>query len=177
MHVVEDEVVISVVDTRIEDRDEVRMPQSRAEPSLATQRLRCPCVAPQVLEWALDDDVPLKPVGPLDAREVDTRRATGAEDVARLGQLVLDRRARRFTVAEEALDLPAREFEVLWELMSPPGHAVSKRTLSDKLSGFDASLGDNALEAFISRLRKKLAGSGASIRTLRGIGNLMEPEA
>ena len=120
---------------------------------------------------------------PFDLAEVEARlralvrRATGAEDVARLGHLMLDRRARRFTIADAPLDLPAREFEVLWELMSPPGHAVSKRTLSDKLSGFDASLGDNALEAFISRLRKKLAGSGAAIRTLRGIGYLLEPEA
>ena len=75
------------------------------------------------------------------------------------------------------LDLPAREFEVLWELMSPPGRTVSKRELSDKLSSFDESLGANALEAFISRLRKKLTGSGASIRTLRGIGYLLEAEA
>ncbi|RYF84155.1 MAG: response regulator transcription factor [Comamonadaceae bacterium] len=120
---------------------------------------------------------------PFDLSEVEARlralvrRATGTEDISRLGQLLLNRRARRFTMADEPLDLPAREFEVLWELMSPPGHAVSKRTLSDKLSGFDASLGDNALEAFISRLRKKLAGSGAAIRTLRGIGYLLEPEA
>ena len=73
--------------------------------------------------------------------------------------------------------LPAREFEVLCELMTPPGRAVSKRVLSDKLSGFDASLGDNALEAFISRLRKKLVDSGASIRTLRGIGYVLEERA
>ena len=119
---------------------------------------------------------------PFDLSEVEARlralvrRAIGSEDVAQLGELRLDRRARRFTVAESALDLPAREFEVLWELMSPPGHAVSKRQLSDKLSSFDEALGDNALEAFISRLRKKLTGSGASIRTLRGIGYLLEPE-
>jgi DNA-binding response OmpR family regulator len=31
------------------------------------------------------------------------------------------------------------------------------------------------LEAFISRLRKKLTGSGAHIRTLRGLGYLLEP--
>jgi two-component system OmpR family response regulator len=85
------------------------------------------------------------------------------------------RRARRFAIGGELLELPAREFEVLWELMSPPGRTVSKRTLSDKLSTFDEALGDNALEAFISRLRKKLAGSGAGIRTLRGIGYLLEP--
>jgi two-component system OmpR family response regulator len=120
---------------------------------------------------------------PFDLAEVEARlralvrRAIGTADLASLGQLQLDRRARRFSVASEPLDLPAREFEVLWELMSPPGHAVSKRTLSDKLSGFDEALGDNALEAFISRLRKKLLGSGAAIRTLRGIGYLLEPEA
>jgi DNA-binding response OmpR family regulator len=120
---------------------------------------------------------------PFDLAEVEARlralvrRAQGTDDVAMLGQLKLDRKARRFSVGTAPLDLPAREFEVLWELMSPAGHAVSKRTLSDKLSSFDESLGDNALEAFISRLRKKLAGSGASIRTLRGIGYLLEAEA
>ena len=60
--------------------------------------------------------------------------------------------------------------------MSPPGRTVSKRAMSDKLSSFDEALGDNALEAFISRLRKKLAGSGAAIRTLRGIGYLLEAD-
>ena len=120
---------------------------------------------------------------PFDLAEVEARlralvrRAQGTDDVSTLGQLRLDRKARRFGVAGVPLDLPAREFEVLWELMSPPGRTVSKRELSDKLSSFDESLGANALEAFISRLRKKLAGSGASIRTLRGIGYLLEAEA
>ncbi|WP_219214654.1 response regulator transcription factor [Variovorax boronicumulans] len=119
---------------------------------------------------------------PFDLAEVEARlralvrRAQGTEDVSTLGGLRLDRKARRFGVAGVPLDLPAREFEVLWELMSPPGRTVSKRALSDKLSTFDESLGDNALEAFISRLRKKLAGSGASIRTLRGLGYLLEAE-
>jgi DNA-binding response OmpR family regulator len=48
--------------------------------------------------------------------------------------------------------------------------------LAEKLSGFDEALADNALEAFISRLRKKLAGSGAGIRTLRGLGYVLEAE-
>ncbi len=119
---------------------------------------------------------------PFDLAEVEARlralvrRAKGTEDMVTLGQLKLDRKARRFAMGSTPLDLPAREFEVLWELMSPPGHAVSKRALSDKLSTFDEALGDNALEAFISRLRKKLLGSGASIRTLRGIGYLLEAE-
>ena len=104
------------------------------------------------------------------------RRSQGTQDVSSVGSLSLDRKARRFALDGHLLELPAREFEVLWELMTPPGRVVSKRTLSEKLSGFDENLGDNALEAFISRLRKKLAGSGAGIRTLRGLGYSLEAE-
>lgn len=119
---------------------------------------------------------------PFDLGEVEARlralvrRSLGASDVTQVGQLALDRKNRRFSLADVDLVLPAREFEVLWELMTPPGRAVHKRTLSEKLSGFDESLGDNALEAFISRLRRKLHHSGAVIRTLRGIGYLLEEE-
>jgi DNA-binding response OmpR family regulator len=119
---------------------------------------------------------------PFDLAEVEARlralvrRAQGTEDRTAAGALVLDRRVRRFTLHGAPLELPAREFEVLWELMTPPGRVVSKRTLSQKLSDFDESLGDNALEAFISRLRKKLSDSGAGIRTLRGLGYMLEAQ-
>ncbi|MDE2615417.1 MAG: response regulator transcription factor [Burkholderiales bacterium] len=102
------------------------------------------------------------------------RRTAGTDDLFEIGRLSLDRKARRFTIDGLLLELPAREFEVLWELMTPPGRVVSKRSLSDKLSDFSEALGDNALEAFISRLRKKLVGSGARIRTLRGLGYALE---
>ncbi|MCS4511581.1 response regulator transcription factor [Xylophilus ampelinus] len=105
------------------------------------------------------------------------RRSLGAQDVSEVGALQLDRKARLFALRGLRIDLPAREFEVLWELMTPPGRVVSKRDLSAKLSDFNGSLGDNALEAFISRLRKKLAGSGTGIRTLRGLGYMLESEA
>lgn len=119
---------------------------------------------------------------PFDLAEVEARlralvrRAKDTEDYVSVAELNLDRKLRRFSIGRDTLELPAREFEVLVELMTPPGRVVSKRALSDKLSSFDEALGDNALEAFISRLRKKLIGSGAGIRTLRGIGYLVEPE-
>jgi len=117
---------------------------------------------------------------PFDLAEIEarlralSRRAMGADDVVQVGRLILQRKNRRILVEDQDLALPAREFEVLWELMSPPGRTVSKRELSDKLSSFEEALADNALEAFISRLRKKLSDSGATIRTLRGIGYLLE---
>ncbi len=120
---------------------------------------------------------------PFDLAEVEARlralmrRAHGTDDRVDMGELTLDRKARRFFLQGEPWDLPAREFEVLWELMTPAGRVVSKRVLSEKLSGNDEALGDNALEAFISRLRKRLGGSGASIRTLRGLGYVLESDA
>ena len=105
------------------------------------------------------------------------RRHRETEDVVSVGTLTIDRKAQRVFIGAEPLDLPAREFEVLWELITPPGRVVSKQVLSDKLSNFDDALNANALEAFISRLRKKLAGSGAGIRTLRGLGYVLEAQA
>jgi two-component system, OmpR family, response regulator len=119
---------------------------------------------------------------PFDLGEVEARlralvrRARGTDDRVDVGQLSLDRLAGRFFLGGQPWDLPAREFEVLCELMTPPGRVVSKRELSLKLSGADDTLGDNALEAFISRLRRKLGGSGAAIRTLRGLGYVLEDE-
>src|SRR6476620_11820611 len=87
---------------------------------------------------------------PFDLAEVEARlravvrRTTGTQDQVQVVGLSLDRLAR--------------EFEVLWELMTPAGRVVSKREMAEKLSDLEDYLGDNALEAFISRLRKKLAG-------------------
>lgn len=119
---------------------------------------------------------------PFDLAEVEARlralvrRAQGTDDLAELGKLALDRKGRRFLLEGQALELPTREFEVLWELMTPAGRVLNKRALSDKLSEFDEALGDNALEVFISRLRKRLANSGVRIRTLRGLGYVLEAD-
>jgi DNA-binding response OmpR family regulator len=119
---------------------------------------------------------------PFDLAEVEARlraivrRTMGTHDKVQVGGLALDRQNRRFSVHGQSLELPAREFEVLWELMTPAGRVVSKREMAEKLSDLEDYLGDNALEAFISRLRKKLVGSGVQIRTLRGLGYLLEAE-
>ena len=119
---------------------------------------------------------------PFDLAEVEARlralvrRSQGTQDQVQVGTLALDRQARRFTVDGRPLELPAREFEVLWELLTPAGRVVSKRALSTKLSDLEEYLADNALEAFISRLRKKLAGTGVRIRTLRGLGYVLEAQ-
>jgi len=119
---------------------------------------------------------------PYELKEVEARlralqrRASGTADRVAVGRLLLDRQARRFAVDGQPLDLPAREFDLLWELMTPPGRVLSKRDLSARLSDAGEALGENALESFVSRLRRKIAGSGAAIRTLRGLGYVLEDE-
>jgi DNA-binding response OmpR family regulator len=119
---------------------------------------------------------------PFDLAEVEARlralerRASSSAPRVAIGELLLDREAGRLFFGGRPWDLPAREFEVLRELMTPPGRVVSKRDLSRKLSDADGVLGDNALEAFVSRLRRKLAGSRTVIRTLRGLGYVIEEE-
>ena len=98
-------------------------------------------------------------------------------DQVTVGRLVLDRQARRFSVGGQPLEMPAREFDLLWELMTPPGRVLSKGDLSERLAGAGEALGENALEASFSRLRRKIAGSGAAIRTLRGLGYVLEDDA
>ncbi|HVR51880.1 MAG TPA: response regulator transcription factor [Pseudorhodoferax sp.] len=119
---------------------------------------------------------------PFDMAEVEARlralvrRSVGQENETALAGLSLDRRTMQASVNGVPVELPKRELEVLFELMSPPGHVMSKRILSDKLSNLETALSANALEAFISKLRKRLAGSGVALRSLRGIGYVAEEE-
>jgi two-component system response regulator QseB len=52
------------------------------------------------------------------------------------------------------------------------GQIVVRDTLADRLYGLDDDVSGNALEATVSRVRRKLAAGGAAVRieTLRGIG-------
>ena len=45
------------------------------------------------------------------------------------------------------------------------------------IAGWDEGVGDNAVEVYVHRLRRKLDGAGVVIRTLRGLGYLLEAES
>lgn len=120
---------------------------------------------------------------PYELKEVEARlrallrRASGTTDLVTVGHLALNRLACRFSVNGQPLELPAREFALLWELMTPPGRVLSKGDLSARLSDAGEPLGENALEASFSRLRRRMTGSGVTIRTLRGLGYVLEDDA
>ena len=103
------------------------------------------------------------------------RRSQGsAAPELRLGPLVLDSVGRAVSVDGEALELTRRELGVLEVLVNRAGRVVSKDSIAEHVYGYDDEAGPNAIELYVSRLRKKLADSGIGIRTVRGLGYLLE---
>jgi DNA-binding response OmpR family regulator len=120
------------------------------------------------------DDYLVKPFAPeeLDARiDVLARRANITRTEAiRFGRLDLLPETSEVLLDGGRLDMSPREFELLFILMRAAPRLVAKRALVDALSARNLDLNDTAVELYVSRLRKKLDGSGTAIRTLRGVG-------
>jgi len=67
-----------------------------------------------------------------------------------------------------------RELGVLEVLMLRSGRVVNKEQMAEQLYGWDEEVGANAIEVYVHRLRKKLEPAGVTIRTIRGLGYLLE---
>ncbi len=122
------------------------------------------------------DDYIVKPfaLAELEARLRAVLRRPGGRDgpVRACGRLLFDVTARAASVDGVPLDLTRREAALLEELLRVGGRVVVKDTLEERLYGFDEPVTPNALEAAVSRLRRRLgeAGAGVRIETKRGIG-------
>jgi two-component system OmpR family response regulator len=99
--------------------------------------------------------------------------AQGAPEL-RFGRLRLDLPGHRAWVDDRALALTAREFGLLEALATRPDRVTSRAQLIEALCNWDQDLTDNGLDIAIYRLRRKLAGSGTQVRTIRGLGYLLE---
>ena len=70
--------------------------------------------------------------------------------------------------------MSARELAVVELLMSRQGRVVTKEQMVDRLFGWGEDIGSNAIEVCVHRVRKKLEPFGVEIRTVRGMGYLIE---
>ncbi len=102
------------------------------------------------------------------------RRAHSAGPDLVHGLLRLDTAGRRLFCDGQPMDLSARELAVLELLLLRAGKVVTKQQMIDNLYGWEEVSSSNAVEVFIYRLRKKLESSGVDIRTIRGMGYLIE---
>jgi two-component system response regulator TctD len=76
----------------------------------------------------------------------------------------------------QVLELTPRELALLKALMVKPGHAVSKERLFELVFPSEMDVQYEAVEVVVYRLRKKLAGTGATLMTLRGLGYLLRED-
>lgn len=97
-----------------------------------------------------------------------TRRSAGAADsILKAGPVELDIRSRTVTVGSDAIPLSALEYRLLAQLMMHRGRVLSQSELIEHVYSSDESE-TNALEALVTRLRRKI-GSNV-IETRRGHG-------
>lgn len=124
------------------------------------------------------DDYMIKPfdVDELEARvRMLLRRQSGLKSTTvSFGLLVFDLNTRSFTADGEPLDLPAREVSLLETLILRSGRVVTKQSIIESLASFDEELSTNAIEQYVSRIRRRLAPFGLTVRTARGIGYYLE---
>lgn len=122
------------------------------------------------------DDYLTKPfdLGELEARLRAVLRRPGQRQgrVYHLGALSFDTVSRQAKAQATDIDLTRREAAVLEELLRAAGRTIAKDALEDRLYALDEPGSVNAVEAAVSRLRKKLQAAGAGVRidTKRGIG-------
>jgi len=91
-----------------------------------------------------------------------------------LGPLTLDPFSRRLSLNGAVQDLPAREFEILESLMLNSPRVVSKVRLAQRLAQDNEDIGDNAVEVYIHRMRRRLKDSNVVISTIRNVGYAIE---
>lgn len=105
------------------------------------------------------------------------RSASKGSTEVRIGRLRLDLPGHRAWIDDAPLELTAREFGLIEALASRPDRITNRAQLVEALCNWDQDLTDNGLDIAIHRLRRKLHGSGANVRTVRGLGYLLEETA
>lgn len=124
------------------------------------------------------DDYLLKPFEPaeLEARvRALVRRTQGdPSPVLSVGNLVYDRSSGEVRIDGRLIDLRRREIAVLSALITQAGKVVPKERLAAQVFAYDDEVAPNALELYVARVRKKLQPDGPQIRTLRGLGYMIE---
>jgi two-component system response regulator MprA len=98
--------------------------------------------------------------------------ATPSEGVLKFGDLVLDLLTMEVRRAQRELQLTRTEFRLLELFMRNPRVVLTRTRIFEEVWGYDFGASSNALEVYVSYLRRKLEAEGETrlIHTVRGVG-------
>jgi two-component system, OmpR family, response regulator len=88
--------------------------------------------------------------------------------------LEVDTQAKSVRLDGQAVNITAKEFQILYKLMQKPEHVVTREQLEDSLYAWGDEIESNAIEVYIYQLRKKIGST--MIKTIRGLGYRMNQD-
>ncbi|MEO6038684.1 MAG: response regulator transcription factor [Saprospiraceae bacterium] len=97
-----------------------------------------------------------------------SRHSDDDQEVIALHDLIIDKQKVLVFRGETAIELPRKEFEILWLLASKPGRVFTREEIFDKIWGSDVIVGNRTIDVHIRKLRERLGE--VYIKTMKGIG-------
>ncbi len=101
-----------------------------------------------------------------------SRQSEEEQEAIHAHDLVIDKLKVLVFRGETAIELPKKEFEILWLLASKPGRVFTREEIFDKIWGSDVIVGNRTIDVHIRKLRERLGER--YIKTMKGIGYKFE---
>lgn len=127
------------------------------------------------------DDYLVKPFEPAElvarVKALLKRYRIALSQTIQVGNLMMNRKSFEMVIGNDHLDLPLKEFELLFKLASYPGKTFSREQLIEDLWGYDYEGTDRTIDVHINRLRERLPSDNDypfRIKTIRGLGYRFE---
>jgi len=109
-------------------------------------------------------------------RSADPAVTPLAPSTVQIGAIRYDKDSGALYLNGEVMELTPRELALMHALLAQPGHAVTKERLYELVFPGQLDVQYEAIEVVVYRLRKKLAGTGLTLMTLRGLGYLLRAD-
>lgn len=126
------------------------------------------------------DDYLVKPFEPAElvarVKALLKRSRIANSKIVPLGKLTLDRASGTVSRDGQPIQIPLKEFELLFMLASYQGRTVTREQLLDEIWGYQFDGNERTLDVHINRLRDRFSAGdeGFAIRTIRGLGYRLE---